>query len=256
MMMTITAAPEAPNTTTTATATTGAITTSNDWDSIKITKSNTKIKPLKVLIAFTAISLKLVYCCCRTPTTATKTPAAAREEKMESIRIICWVCVRAVQTEKPFICSTHLSLCIVFFLSHCFCCSFSRILFFSSHSHISFSASIERRSEKKPLTKNQYSQLFFLPFSKVCSASDGSQCRHSSPKRRKLFPCPSSWPSTGKTNCDENVLPNKSVIFRKTSSRWVSIFRLIECAKASLKINYANYNCEYGANNNSNSYSY
>lgn len=90
-------------------------------------------------------------------------------------------------------------------------------------------------------------EWFFLPFSKVCSASDGSQCRQSSPKRRKLFPCPSSWPSTGKTNCDENVLLSKSVIFRNTSSRWVSMFRLIECAKASLKINYANYNCVYGS---------
>lgn len=92
--------------------------------------------------------------------------------------------------------------------------------------------------------QRSYVNEHFLPFSKVWTASDGSHCRHSSLKCRKLFTCTSSWPSTGKTNCDENVLPSKSVIFRKASNWWVSIVRLIECANASLKINYANYNCE------------
>lgn len=166
MMMTITAAPEAPNTTTTTTATTGAITTSNDWDSIKITKSNTKIKPLKVLIAFTAISLKLVYCCCRTPTTATKTPAsasaAAREEKMESIRIICWVCVRAVQTEKPFICSTHLSLCIVFFISLFLLFILSNSIFFFTFTHI-FQC-LKKKRKKNTHKKSVFKMIFLTLF--------------------------------------------------------------------------------------------
>lgn len=169
MMMTITAAPEAPNTTTTTTATTGAITTSNDWDSIKITKSNTKIKPLKVLIAFTAISLKLVYCCCRTPTTATKTPAAAREEKMESIRIICWVCVRAVQTEKPFICSTHLSLCIVFFyLTVSVVHSLEFYFFLHIHTYLSVPQSKEE-AKKNHSQKISIQNDFSYPFQRFAA---------------------------------------------------------------------------------------
>lgn len=162
------------------------------------------------------------------------------------------VCLRAVQIEKPFICTIHLSSSIVFFSSafaHLRFCSiifwfFRCILFFAYL--LSFIPNTHSHTHKKPFGHNDFVS-FSLPFSKVCSASDGSQCRHSSPKRRKLFPCPSSWPSTGKTNCDENVLPNKSVMFRTTSSRWFSLFRLIECAKASLKINYANYNCEHRA---------
>lgn len=145
--------------------------------------------------------------------------------KGELNRIIWWVCNCIIQTVNLSVfnvqCSIGLRSWIVSF-AFFFVLKFWRRFGYPSG---------DNQIVKRAFVVND----FFLPFSNVCSASDGSQCRHSSPKRRKLFPCPSSWPSTGKTNWDENVLPSKSVIFRRTSIRCVSIFRLIECANASLK---------------------
>lgn len=73
------------------------------------------------------------------------------------------------------------------------------------------------------------------PRSKVCRASEGSQVCHKSTRWRKFDDGPSSWPSTGNTNCDGKVRLKSSVMFCSNLWRWSSINRRVECERPSLE---------------------